>query len=951
MTDFGREPELAARYRIEGEAGRGGMATVYRAWDTRHQRFVAIKVLHPELASSIGRDRFTREISIAAQLHHPHIVPLYDSGETNGQLYYVMPYLEGESLRERLRREGQLPAEEARRLAREVADALSYAHAKGLVHRDIKPENILIESGHAVVSDFGIARAIEAAGGSALTGTGTVIGTPAYMSPEQASGDEPVDGRSDVYSLGCVLFEMLTGKPPFDGPTARAVIAAHLSEAPAPLGRVRADVPPALALAVAGALAKDPAHRTASAETFRAMLDAGAPPVARRRWDRRIAWAIVTLVVAIVAGTAVLTRRSAPGLDPNLVAVAPFSTLDPRLALWREGLVDLLSRNLDGAGPLKTVAPTLVIRRWHGQDDKASGAELARATGARLVVFGNLFATGADSARLTAVLFDVRRNEELAEIDLRDDVNHVDRLADSLTLRILRTLGQTSGLEAFRTSSSSFHSLAALKAFLQGEQWFRKTAWDSAEVAFRRAAALDTASPLPPFRLSEVRGWAYGLEDEEWQAFALRAGSLNHGLPPRDSLQVAFDSITASLAREFPMMSFAEARRLHAIAEELSVRYPDDAASWNDLGEAAFHFGSIYGAHQEDALAGFDHAIRLDSSFAPAYIHPIAIAYERDGPAGARRYLAPYLARGSNGTFESGLTLVSRLVDTAVNPDAAARLLAAEPLDHLGIAWGTTDRGDDSAAWDLAIARAQITRSPPGAPRTPLLAFSLLFHGRLDEGTPELIARGGAAVPNQWLFDAALLHAGPLPALDSVFAGWFKLPGPPRLFVVGALSVFAARADSSAILQTLRVCENPGPLPEAAWSDLAKYGVASAQAYLTLVRGDTTKAIRLFETLPDTLFPVTYAERLKLAALYSARHEDQKAEALLERRLADFPAPAQVLWRLLHARTEERLGRKDDARRDFGYVANVWAHADPDLSGYVREAKAGLARLSGEPRP
>lgn len=948
-SSFQPDTAFAERYRVEGVAGRGGMATVYRAWDIRHERFVAIKVLHPELASSIGRDRFIREISIAAQLHHPHIVPLYDSGETHGQLYFVMPYLEGESLRDRLRRAGQLPVEEARRLAREVSDALSYAHEKGVVHRDVKPENILIESGHAVVSDFGIARAVAVAGGGTLTGTGTVVGTPAYMSPEQAAGDESVDGRADVYSLGCVLFEMLTGSPPFEGSTARAVIAAHLSQVPPAVGRVRLDVPAALAAAVAGALTKDPAHRTPSAEAFRRILDAGHPPVNSRR-ARRVVAAVLIIGVAIGASL-VLLRSAATGLDANLVAVAPFTTLDPRLGLWREGLVDLLSRNLDGAGPLRTVAPTLVIRRWHGQDDKASGADLARATGARLVVFGNLLTTGPDSARLTAILFDADKNDALAEIDLRDDANHVDRLADSLTLRILRALGQTKGLEAFRSTSSSFHSLAALKAFLQGEQWFRKTAWDSAEVAFRRAMALDTLSPLPPSHLSHTLAWAHGLEDGEWQSLALRAGSLNHGLPPRDSLQVTFDSLVADVERAFPVMSSAEVRRLHAIATELTVRYPGDAESWYDRGDAAYHFGSLYGAHWPDALADFDHAIALDSSFTPAYIHPINIAYEREGRAGARRYLEPYLARGPTGTFQAGMALIARLVNPSTDDREAARLLAAEPLEHLGVAWGTVDRGDDSTAWDLAIARAQVTRTPPGTRRSPLLGYSLIDHGQLEAGTRELIATGAVSLPTQYLFDDALLHAGPEPALDTVFEGWFRVPGPPRLFLVAALPTFAARGDSSAILRAIHLFENPGPLPGTLWRDLARYADASAHAYLALMRQDTASAIRLFAALPDSLFPLAYVERLTLAALYSARHDDQKAETLLQRALTDFPTPAQVLWRLLQARTEERLGRRADALRDYGYVANFWAHADHDLSSYVSEARAGLARLSAEPHP
>ena len=208
---------LADRYAIERELGAGGMATVYLAEDLKHHRKVAVKVLRPELAAAIGPERFLREITITAQLNHPHILPLLDSGEENGFLYYVRPYMQGESLRDLLNREKQLSVDDAVKLAREVADALNSAHRRDVVHRDIKPENILIEDGHAVVADFGIARAIDAAGSEQLTETGLAIGTPFYMSPEQASGSRDLDGRSDIYALGCVLYEMLAGQPPFTG--------------------------------------------------------------------------------------------------------------------------------------------------------------------------------------------------------------------------------------------------------------------------------------------------------------------------------------------------------------------------------------------------------------------------------------------------------------------------------------------------------------------------------------------------------------------------------------------------------------------------------------------------------------------------------------------------------------------------------------------------------------
>jgi serine/threonine-protein kinase len=252
---------LADRYAIERELGRGGMATVFLGEDLKHHRTVAVKVLRSELASAVGPERFLREIEIAAGLSHPHILPLYDSGTAEGLLYYVMPYVHGESLRQRLEREGQLPIADALRIACEVGDALGYAHSLGFVHRDLKPENILLSHSHAVVADFGIARAITAAGADKLTETGLALGTPSYMSPEQASADSEVDGRSDLYSLACVLYEMLVGDPPFLGHSAQQILARQVLDPPPPPRTVRMTVPVAVERALLKALAKVPADR------------------------------------------------------------------------------------------------------------------------------------------------------------------------------------------------------------------------------------------------------------------------------------------------------------------------------------------------------------------------------------------------------------------------------------------------------------------------------------------------------------------------------------------------------------------------------------------------------------------------------------------------------------------------------------------------------------------
>ena len=266
---------LAGRYRIERTLGRGGMATVFLAEDLKHHRRVALKVLDPEVGAAIGPERFLREIETVARLTHPHILPLFDSGAADGLLFYAMPYVEGESLRDRLTRERQLPVDDALRIAREVADALDYAHRREVVHRDIKPENILLEEQHAMVADFGVARAIAAAGGEKLTTPGLVIGTPAYMSPEQVGGSSSLDGRSDEYSLGCVLYEMLAGQPPFTGPTAESLAHQHLNLAPRPITELRPAAPPAVDRALIRALAKTPADRFRTAAEFAAALAAG----------------------------------------------------------------------------------------------------------------------------------------------------------------------------------------------------------------------------------------------------------------------------------------------------------------------------------------------------------------------------------------------------------------------------------------------------------------------------------------------------------------------------------------------------------------------------------------------------------------------------------------------------------------------------------------------------
>jgi len=327
---------LASRYKIERELGQGGMAKVFLAHDLKYERAVAVKVLRPDVGADVGAARFLREIQIAARLHHPHILPLYDSDQADGLLYYVMPYIEGETLRQRLLRERQLPVPESLQIAREVADALSYAHSCNVVHRDIKPANILLDSGHALVADFGVARAI----GGGQTSSGHVIGTPAYMSPEQVDGSEYLDGRSDIYSLGAVLFEMLTGEPPFRGSTVTAIIANRLTS-PAPSARAfRELVPEAVDSAVKKAMANLPADRFTSATQFAEAIGTAA-----------------TTAIAVGAAQAI-AQEVASG--PKAVAVLPFENMstDPENEYFSDGITDDIIAQLSKISALKVISRT-----------------------------------------------------------------------------------------------------------------------------------------------------------------------------------------------------------------------------------------------------------------------------------------------------------------------------------------------------------------------------------------------------------------------------------------------------------------------------------------------------------------------------------------------------------------------------------------------------------------
>jgi eukaryotic-like serine/threonine-protein kinase len=619
------QSSLGDRYRVDRELGRGGMATVYLAHDLRHDRPVALKVFHPQLGSEMG-ERFLREIRVAARLGHPHILTVHDSGEADGLLWYTMPVVDGESLRQRIRREGPLPLEEAVRIGRSVAEALDFAHTHGVVHRDIKPENILLFRGEPMVADFGIALAMDTADQDRLTQTGLSVGTVAYMSPEQAMGGSRLDGRTDIYSLGCVVYEMLAGEPPFTGPTPQAVIAKRLMAPPPPLAAVR-DVPEPLEQAIHKALARNAADRFPTARDFaRALAGAAASPSATapitvtraaRRGVPRIAAVAALLVLAVAAALAWLTfGRSSVTAPPSAsrLAVLPFSVPPAgQFGYLVEGMVDLLSRNLNGVGEQVTVDPgrvmsTLGADEKRGVQDAERGREIARRLGAGRYILGSVHAAGG-RLRIQAQLYEESTGapEPIAQASAEGDSTALFGMVDRLSAQLLVSGDRSQGARLAQTAAVTTGSLPALKAYLEAERDLRAAQFDSAVAGFQSATALDSSFALAHYRLAVAAAWT--------GRTGLLAPSMSRALALADRLgerDRALLSAFTELGRGAPD---AAERRYREILEA----YPDDLEARFQLANVLYSYNAPRGRPPGEAREHYDRVLEVD----PKFICPI----------------------------------------------------------------------------------------------------------------------------------------------------------------------------------------------------------------------------------------------------------------------------------------------------------------------------------------
>ncbi len=596
------EKALAGKYAIERELGRGGMATVYLSHDVKHERQVALKVLHSELSSSLGPDRFLREIKVAARLNHPHILPLHDSGEAAGFLYYVMPYIEGESLRARLNRAGRLPIDEALYLARGIAGALDYAHRQRVIHRDIKPENIMLHEGEAMVMDFGIAKAVSAASGDTLTQMGMMIGTPAYVSPEQAAGEGDIDGRSDQYSLACMLYEVLTGRKPFDGSSTQSILSKRFTDPVPSLRKADSAMPEEIDEAVSRALSKEPRDRfTTSAEFAKALV-----------WPK------------LSTPSDVLTIK--PITAPNSIAVLPFADMSPERenGYFTDGMAEEIINALTTIKALRVASRTSSFAfKGTTEDIRQVGAKLDVAT----VLEGSVRKAGM-KLRITTQLVNVADGYQLwsqrYDRDMEDVFAIQDEIAQNIVkaLRVILSDEEKRAIEKVPTAN-----VEAYECYLRGRQFFhqfQKSSLEFARQMFSRAIEID-----PTYALAYA-----GMADS--------CSILYTNFEASDSNLHNADSASRRALELGPDLAEAHVARGHALSlsgnhDEASSEFETALKLNAQLFDAAYMYGRALLAqgHLERAAEMFERAasLRPEDYTVPGFLAGIYLSLGRTAEA------------------------------------------------------------------------------------------------------------------------------------------------------------------------------------------------------------------------------------------------------------------------------------------------------------------------------
>jgi eukaryotic-like serine/threonine-protein kinase len=962
---------LGSGYTIGRELGGGGMSRVWIAHDETLGRDVVVKLLSPDLAQELSTERFTREVRLSAGLQHAHIVPLLSAGVTSdNRPYYLMPFVEGESLRARLDRhsppQGQ-PIADVVSVLRDVCRALSYAHARGVVHRDIKPDNILVSSGTAVVADFGIAKAMTSARASdtqtsaALTRMGTAIGSPAYMSPEQGSGDPETDHRTDIYAVGITAYELLTGTPPFTQSTTSGLLMAHFTEAPADVRQRRADVPEGLAALVMRCLAKNPDDRPQSAELLatalgESVMTSGAiaaatrptvtpsavAPAAKRR-ALLLGGGVAALAIAVGAFT-YLRRPS--GIEAGLVAVMPFTVRDSSVQLWREGLVDVLSRSLDGAGTLRTVAASTTIAQSPARADAAAAEKLGRSVGAGLVLFGDVGLEGRDSVHIRYAVYDVAAARTRYNFDLRGERSRMDALADSMALRVLREIGSGAGGAAL--TSVGTRSVPAMRAFLQGQQFYRRGVVDSARNAYQLALESDSTFALAWRGVASVY-IRQGREDEPDAVRALdMAIRYKSGRSPRDSMLLRADSLRLAFRRRTPgatdaVDAIAVLPPLFATLERATQAYPSDAELWFERGDAAYHFGEFGDVSHADAATWFSRGVALDSTFVVPQYHLFDLAIRAGNTTEAARS-ARRMADLSTGDAATYYALLAKVLETQPVSASARKQLDSLPLQYAGALLRSLASMPDTGGVALQLAQNFVTRPLPQLAAAPDSA------GFRDAMALVFASRGRGHEAMKWSTNPGLLlqlARNGIGSLDSALIRTRQLLAQDPRQAVGASRLFAEQRDTAS-LRRLSVWADSVDKASMQANGKATPGAAvTLPGFRLLAAGDTAAAINAFLAIPMTACSNAPCAASTVAALLVKRGRLADAARVLDRWLpsATLRTDVPLDW-LTRARIAEQTGDVTRAAVFYRRVATVWSGADAELRASVSEATAGMGRVS-----
>ena len=828
------QASLGASFTIERELTGGGMSRVFVAHETSLGRDVVVKVLSPDLAG-LNIERFRREVMVAAKLQHPHIVPVHAAGETQGIPYYTMPFIEGESLRSRLSSGERLSVAETISILHDVIDALAYAHERGVVHRDIKPDNILMSRQHAVVTDFGVAKALSDAdvrsasrsGVSTETGRGIAIGTPAYMAPEQAAGDPSTDHRADIYAFGVLAYELLAGAPPFSGRARHEVLAAHLAERPTPISQLRSDITPGLAALIMRCLEKQPADRPQTAADVRLALESLVTPVegtaislgAKRDARSVVRTLLGTLGTASVVGLALYLAwpRSQP-MDESVVAIAPFriTGADPSLRYLREGMLDLLATKLTGDGGPRSADPRALLSAWRraaGSDTadlpRGEALDVAEELGAGQLLQGDIGGTH-ERLVLNASLVRVRDGRAQAQATVTGPADSLAQLVDQLTARLL-AMGAG---EAERLSALTSTSLPALRAYLNAQAHYRKARYRVAATEYDRALATDSTFALAALGLAQASGW-YGDP-------ATRFRGMSSAWRHRDRLSARDRALLdATAGPNFPAASsFAE---LHAARQRYLALAPDRPEAWFELGDGLFHFGKmldIPDAHSRAADA-LHRAIALDSAFSPAIEHLTLLEARVHDTTALRRLGEMYL----------------RLDSASENADGV-RWRMAVALDDRRLRETISQRWNDMSEVSLHTIRhiSQLDGLPLDDVETAMQA-SL----RRDMSTPERQALMMTA------HDLALNTGHPDRAVAAL-AEWQSISGAPRTRMRENIrDALFWDGDTATAIAAIREIERTvhAPLPADSGQRLSYYvDVALLELWRLIAREDTSTTRR-----------------------------------------------------------------------------------------------------------